>query len=383
MSAHAQKPTAVDLFCGCGGLTLALTQADYDVLLGTDNDVHALYTYGNNFPGIAPVSLDLSASEAISRIREAIGGREVDLIAAGPPCQGFSLTGPRRFDDERNALYLSVIRAVEALHPSSFIIENVPGLASLYNGQIRDEIVRRFTSLNYSVSCDILGAADFGVPQMRRRFFFVGLKAGLGHFTFPGPTHSPADYTTCSDAISDLPSRESELGSEVDIYDREPITSYQRTMRGNCSVLHNHVATNHTEMVKSVISLVPEGGNHKDLPLGVGASRRFHVAWTRYHSAKPSATIDTGHRNHFHYKYNRIPTVRENARLQSFPDSFVFYGNRTQQNRHVGNAVPPLLGYHLAKAVLQYVAPDQDYGGENMLELPAMQNRQLSFRFGR
>ena len=104
-----------------------------------------------------------------------------------------------------------------------------------------------------------------------------------------------------------------------------------------------------------MIALVPDGGNYKDLPEGVGTSRNFHVAWTRYNSKKPSNTIDTGHRNHFHYKWNRVPTVRENARLQSFPDDFIFYGTRTQQNRQVGNAVPPLLGYALAKQILKYL----------------------------
>ena len=126
-------------------------------------------------------------------------------------------------------------------------------------------------------------------------------------------------------------------------------------MRGTNNILYNHVATNHSDIVKNVISLVPEGGNYKDLPDGIGEHRRFNEAWTRYHSKKPSRTIDTGHRNHFHYKYNRVPTIRENARLQSFPDNFVFHGTRTQQNRQVGNAVPPLLGFHLAKKILEYI----------------------------
>jgi len=122
----------------------------------------------------------------------------------------------------------------------------------------------------------------------------------------------------------------------------------------------NHVATKHTELVKSVIRQVPEGKNHKSLPPGVGDSRKFNEAWTRYHSKKPSRTIDTGHRNHFHYKFNRIPTVRENARLQSFPDNFVFVGTRTQQNRQVGNAVPPLLGFHVAEKLSTYLNKNHD-----------------------
>ena len=126
-------------------------------------------------------------------------------------------------------------------------------------------------------------------------------------------------------------------------------------MRGNCNILSNHVATAHKDFVKKVIAQVPPGGNYKDLPEGVGTSRKFHVAWTRYHPDKPSNTIDTGHRNHFHYKLNRVPTIRESARLQSFPDSFVFKGNKTQQNRQVGNAVPPLLGKAIAKKLKEYL----------------------------
>ena len=152
-----------------------------------------------------------------------------------------------------------------------------------------------------------------------------------------------------------MPSREKELGEEIDVYTSAPTSEYQKLMRGDCSVLSNHVASKHTKMVQDTIALVPEGGNYKDLPAGWGESRKFNEAWTRYHGDKPSRTIDTGHRNHFHYEYNRVPTVRENARLQSFPDDFVFVGTRTQQNRQVGNAVPPLLGYALAKQLIEII----------------------------
>ena len=126
-----------------------------------------------------------------------------------------------------------------------------------------------------------------------------------------------------------------------------------------CNTVHNHVATAHKQFVKDTIALVPEGGNWKDLPVGVGENRKFHEAWTRYDGNKPSRTIDTGHRNHFHYQYNRVPTIRENARLQSFPDDFVFTGTKTQQNRQVGNAVPPLLGYYLGKALLNIINKEE------------------------
>jgi DNA (cytosine-5)-methyltransferase 1 len=366
----------LDLFCGCGGLSLGFIQAGYNVLLGVDFDEAALETYKYNLKNSDVLKADLSTDEAIDQIAEKIGDQTIDVIIAGPPCQGFSLTGSRDINDSRNTLYLAVVKAVKRFKPKAFLIENVPGIATLYKGRVKEQIINTFEDLDYNVSVTNkpLLAADFGVPQMRKRMFFVGFQREFGYFEFPSPTHTPENYVTCEMAISDLPSREDELGSEVDDYTMEPQSDYQKMMRRNSDKLYNHVATKHTDYVKWVISQVPEGGNHKDLPPGVGESRKFNEAWTRYHSKKPSRTIDTGHRNHFHYKYNRVPTVRENARLQSFPDDFVFLGTRTQQNRQVGNAVPPLLTFHLAKQILKHFKAVEK--GE--IKIP---EQQLSFSF--
>jgi DNA (cytosine-5)-methyltransferase 1 len=350
-----KKPTVVDLFSGCGGLSKGFIDAGYDVILGVDNDEVSLKTFALNHGNAKTLQLDLSKSESIKEIRKTIERESPDVIIGGPPCQGFSLTGTRNFDDKRNRLYLAMIEAVKEFRPKMFLVENVPGLARLYGGEVKDEIIRRFTELGYSVSMRILCAADYGVPQVRKRVVFVGTKRGMGKFAFPKPILAPAQYVTSQEAIGDLPSRNKNLGKEEDSYESAPKTAYQKKMRGTQKTLFNHVATQHSELVKSVIRQVPEGGNYKNLPSGVGKSRTFHEAWTRYHSKKPSRTIDTGHRNHFHYKYDRIPTVRENARLQSFPDNFRFLGTRTDQNRQVGNAVPPLLGYNLAKEFLKYL----------------------------
>lgn len=357
------KLTVLDLFCGCGGLSHGFIQAGYDVLLGVDHDEAALRTYKLNHPDSEIFQGDLSDKSTIHKIKSVVGDRAIDVIIGGPPCQGFSLTGPRNLLDERNKLYLSFIQTVRELKPNAFLIENVPGLATLYNGEVKDDIIETLHSCGYDVKMQIVTAADYGVPQMRRRVVFVGIKSEQGVFHFPSPTHGdketfaaqpPLDlqkYVSCGEALSDLPSLETDLGSEEVEYSHPPQTSYQKMMRQSSKTLFNHVATKHTQKVIDVISQVPEGGNHKDLPPGVGESRKFNEAWTRYHSKKPSRTIDTGHRNHFHYKYNRVPTIRENARLQSFPDDFVFTGTRTQQNRQVGNAVPPLLAYNLAKQI--------------------------------
>lgn len=341
----------IDLFCGCGGLSKGFLDAGYKVLVGVDNNQPALDTFKLNHQGGIPLNADLSKQETFDEIKRLAGENDIDVIIAGPPCQGFSLSGPRNFDDERNKLYLAVIEMVKQFKPLGFIIENVPGMATLYDGQIKDEILRRFRAMDYNIEYKILCAADYGVPQTRRRLVFMGIRKDIGIPKFPEPILKPENYITCKDAISDLPSLVDNIGAETAEYESKPLTEYQKKMRGNCKILHNHVGTKHTQLVIDTISLVPEGGNWKDLPQGWGESRKFHEAWTRYDGNKPSKTIDTGHRNHFHYKWNRVPTIREDARLQSFPDDFVFLGNKTQQNRQVGNAVPPLLGYALGNAV--------------------------------
>lgn len=372
MSANDNKKfRVIDLFCGCGGLSHGFLEAGFDVVIGVDFDEAALKTYGINHKDSMALKSDLFKDESINEIAdkyiEKIGNDDVDLIIGGPPCQGFSLTGSRDINDTRNTLYLAVVKCVKRFKPKAFLIENVPGMATLYKGVVKEQIINTFEDLGYRVTVTDkpLIAADYGVPQIRKRMFFVGIREDvvnkIGYkFEFPKPTHNAENYVTCKEALSDLQSRENELGSEEDVYENEPQSEYQAMMRKNSEKLFNHVATKHTELVKNTIALVPDGGNHKDLPEGVGESRKFNEAWTRYASNKPSRTIDTGHRNHFHYKYNRVPTIRENARLQSFPDDFVFLGNKTQQNRQVGNAVPPLLSYNIAKSLKAYLEIGED-----------------------
>lgn len=350
-----KKYTVLDLFCGCGGLSKGFEMAGYDIVLGVDLNEPALKTYKHNHPESKAFCGDLSAADTFDKIDDLLGNKKIDVIIGGPPCQGFSLTGPRQFDDERNKLYLAMIETVRRYRPKAFLIENVPGMATLYKGEVRDEIVRRFTEIGYTVSYQILCSADYGVPQIRKRLVFVGLLNGKEKFQFPEPYLTPDNYITCEQAISDLPSLEHTLGGEILEYERDPITDYQKQMRGNCNILHNHKAIDHKQFVKDTIALVPDGGNYKDLPKGVGESRIFHMAWTRYRSDKPSRTIDTGHRNNFHYKWNRCPTVRESARLQSFPDDFVFIGTKTQQDLQVGNAVPCLMAKAVGIQLLKYL----------------------------
>lgn len=354
----------IDLFAGCGGLSRGFMDAGFDVLVGVDNDKDALNTFELNHKGAKSLFADLSKQETFDEIKKLTGEKPIDVIIAGPPCQGFSLTGPRNFDDERNKLYLAVIEMVNQYRPKAFIIENVPGMATLYDGQIKNEILKRFQAMGYNTDCKILKACDYGVPQMRKRLVFMGIRNDIGEPSFPKASFGPGTdkpYRTCRDAISDLPTRNDELGQLKDQYSGPAVTEYQKLMRGSCQTLYNHVATDHKDFVKATIALVPEGGNYKDLPEGVGESRKFHMAWTRLDGNAPARTVDTGHRNLFHYELNRVPTVRESARIQSFPDDFVFTGPRTKQDRQVGNAVPPLLGQVLAKELLKIINKENSH----------------------
>lgn len=349
------KLNAIDLFCGCGGLSYGFEKAGYNILLGIDNDVKALETFELNHKGSKTICGDITKVTYIDDIKPLIGDKAIDVIIGGPPCQGMSLSGPRKFDDPRNRLYLTYIRLVKEIQPKAFVIENVPGLVGLFGGQIKDSIIQRFTEMGYNIQYEILCASDYGVPQNRKRVVFVGIKKG--YFEYPDAV---GKKISCSMALSDLPTLENELGSEDMPYLTEPQNRYQKIMRKGSDLVKNHIAAAHSDKVRKIISLVPDGGNYKDLPEEYINSRNFHVAWTRFASDKPAPTIDTGHRHHFHYKYNRVPTVRECARLQSFPDCFVFLGNKTQQFRQVGNAVPPLMAQCIAKQLKKALGDEKN-----------------------
>lgn len=338
----------LDLFCGCGGLSYGFESAGFDVLVGIDNDAKALETFELNHKGAKSICGDITQINYEEHIKPLLGDKQIDVIVGGPPCQGMSLSGPRKFEDPRNKLYLSYIRLVQEIQPKAFVIENVPGLVGLFGGQIKDSIIEKFTKMGYRIEYKIMCSADYGVPQSRRRVVFVGTKVG----SFEYPAVNPS-VVSCSMALSDLPTLEDELGEDVSAYAMSPQNPYQQLMRKRSDVVLNHVAASHSDKVRKIISLVPDGGNYKDLPEEYRGSRNFHVAWTRFASDKPAPTIDTGHRHHFHYKYNRVPTVRECARLQSFPDDFKFLGNKTQQFRQVGNAVPPLMAQAIAEQVMK------------------------------
>ena len=338
----------IDLFCGCGGLSLGFEQAGYKVLLGIDNWEDSLVTFRYNHHGSETMCADLMNLNPMS-VEERIGNKKVDVIIGGPPCQGFSVAGKRIIDDNRNKLYKSFVRMVAHFKPKAFVLENVPNILSMGEGIVKRAIVNDFEELGYKVVNKVLLASDYGVPQNRRRAIFVGLLNGE-EFVYPQPTI--VQRVTTEQALSDLPQNSLPDGAE---YPTAPLSDYQKLIRQGSKGVYNHDITIHTEQTQRIIAMVPDGGNYKNLPEELQNTRKVHIAWTRLNSKAPSITIDTGHRHHFHYKYNRIPTVRESARIQSFADTFVFLGSKTSQFKQVGNAVPPLMAKAIAEQLKKII----------------------------
>lgn len=340
------KNKIIDLFCGCGGLSKGFEMAGFESKIAIDMWADAVKTYNHN------QGREIAKCEDVHNwteefLRELTNDGDVVGVIGGPPCQGYSTVGTRDVNDPRNHLYLEYCRIVQTINPEFFVLENVKGLTTLAGGAFRDDIVKRFGELGYDVQYEIVNAANYGVPQNRYRVFFVGLKKGK--FVFPKPSDR---VVTCSEALSDLPRLSEADGFDiVHDYVSEPQNEFQSEMRKRSDNILNHQITVHSAQTVDVISKIPDGGSIKDLPREFWEIRKYNKAFERMSSTRPSNTVDTGHRNYFHFEENRIPTVRENARLQSFPDDFEILGSKTSQYKQVGNAVPPLLAYAIAKAI--------------------------------
>lgn len=357
-----KKIKIIDLFSGCGGLSFGFEMSGCDVLLGIDNWSDALDSFKKNHKNSEILCRDIFKITT-KEIKEKIKNQKIDVVVGGPPCQGFSLAGKRKNNDERNKLVMNYVKLVKKLSPTFFVMENVLGILSMKdekNNLIIENLEKVFNKMKYKIVFKTLNAHDYGVPQKRKRVFVVGNKIDVD-FKFPEPTHGKLkkDFLTVGDAISDLPFLEKEFGDEKTNYINKPKTNYQKNMRKKSNKLWNHTKSKHTEQTIKVINLVPEGGNWKDLPKKYQNVRSYSNTWRRLHRELPSVTIDTGHRHHFHYKANRVPTVRESARIQSFPDTFIFKGSRTSQFKQVGNAVPPLLAKVIAEKINFYIKENE------------------------
>ena len=352
MATNREKLTVIDIFCGAGGFSEGFRQAGFKILAGVDSDVQAISTYSFNFKQSEAICWDLFKPLSECAQAKPILNGTVDVIVGGPPCQGFSIAGKRDHEDPRNRLFEAYFDIIKKANPRAVVVENVPTMMTMNNGAFIQELESRLTKLGYAVYKNVLWANEYGVPQKRKRLIIVALdpRRTSGEFQYPAAN---AGQITCKDAIGDLPLLDKEPGADEQPYKSKPFNQYQLLMREGSHALCNHWAVIHTDKTKATIAMVPDGGNYKSLPKSMWKSRKVNIAWTRMKSDSPCFTIDAGHNHHFHYKANRVPTVRECARIQSFPDRFVFKGNKTSQFRQVGNAVPPLMAKALASAIKQ------------------------------
>jgi DNA (cytosine-5)-methyltransferase 1 len=338
------KYKLLDLFCGAGGLSLGFEREGFSVVKAVDIDPWSVSTYNHNRKN--KVAEVMSVTSLTSDYLNSLG--TIDGIIGGPPCQGFSTAGQRIIDDDRNKLYREYFRILEVARPIFFILENVTGMLTISKGLVKEDILRRAKALGYNVNFKVLNTSTFGIPQTRSRVFFVGFLASVAnkYFEFPEGKYKPISIL---EALGDLPSLDN--GDDNTTYPCLPQTDYQKMIRDGMTELHNHILSKHTENTKNTIAIIPEGGSIMDLPVDQRGGRKYHALLRRMNRNKPSLCIDTGHRTYFHYQELRIPSTREVARLQSFPDSFIFTGPRNDQQKQVGNAVPPLLAEILAKTI--------------------------------
>lgn len=346
------KPTMIDLFSGVGGLSLGFEMAGFTVVLANEYDESIAKAYVQNRPHTKMIVNDITKlpiDSTFSPYRN-----KVDLIVGGPPCQGFSQKGKRKtIHDERNFLFKYYYEVVSLVKPTYFVMENVPNLLTAENGYFKKEITELFEGVGYTISSDVLNAADFGVPQNRKRAVIIG-KLGSEAIDLPVPTE---ERVTIWDAISDLAYLNSGEGEEKQSYKCEPQSQYQRKLRENSDYLYNHVATKHSDLALERLKLIPPNMGKEVLPPEHRTKSIYSGTWSRMLKDDVSVTIttrfDTPSSGRFTHPFlDRAITVREAARIQSFPDSFVFYGNKGSQMKQVGNAVPPLLAKAIADVIM-------------------------------
>ncbi len=382
--------TMIDLFAGAGGLSEGLREAGFHGLYA--NEIKRCYseTYETNHPNTIIDQRDIRKVDA-KAIRKRLGIKrgELDLIAGGPPCQGFSINAPiRSTDDERNHLFKEFLRFVDEFFPRAVLIENVPGLVSFEGGMTLQAILTTLENHGYQSDVKILYAPHYGVPQTRWRTIIIGLREGQApDLAFPEPIHQAPirvnftsrfegrniialpgkvelpTFISVKDAINDLPVLENgQSGDEIKKYRTKPVNDFQRAMRAGSSGVINHEAARLSKINLERLAYIPPGGNWTNipenlLPKGMQRARRSDHT-KRYGRVEPNglaSTILTKCDPHwgayFHYDQDRAFTVREAARIQTFPDTFHFIGSRVEQYEQVGNAVPPLLAAAIGRSL--------------------------------
>ena len=351
-----KKLNMIDLFCGAGGFAVGCSWTGFQSVLGIDHFEPAMETWSKNHPNSIGCLGDIKKIDPkyVKQLLKAKGINHIDLITGGVPCQGFSIANRKHNDnDERNFLFLEYMRFVEEFKPNYIILENVSGMRSTAGGKFENNIKKHMNNLGYVTTVKLVNAADYGVPQLRQRLLFVGVRKNLKNtkpYKFPEGSFIN-NHRTVSDAISDLPSLEN--NQQIDYYNNPPQNDYQKLMRGNgviniikhSDLLRNHVSPNHPiETIEKIANTKP------GKPMYPKFKQRIRLSLDA-----PSPTqLAGGIRPQFQFGHptqNRGLSIRERARLQSFPDDYTFYGGIVQERVQTGNAVPPLLIYNIVKPI--------------------------------
>lgn len=345
----------LDLFSGAGGFSCGLDMVDgFRTEVAIDFDSKAIETFKRNFPNTECICGDICNEDIKEKIITSSKDRGVNFVIGGPPCQGFSLKGKNLgIKDPRNFLFMEYVNIVKRLEPEIFIIENVKNLINSEKGFFINQIYEEFEKLGYKLNHGILNAYNFGVPQNRERAIIIGT---LLDKDISLPNEYALKKTTVRDAISDLCYLESGEGENLSEYRYEAKSEYQKLLRNNSRKLNNHKATNHSKIALDKLKLIPPEGDKSSMPKELHGKQQFQTTWSRLVWDKPSPTIDTrfdtpSNGRNSHPYLNRSITPREAARIQSFPDTFIFYGNKCSICKQIGNAVPPLL----AKAIGEHI----------------------------
>lgn len=358
-----RKYKVLDLFCGCGGISEGYALAGFDIVGGIDFNEYATITFKHNFKKAKVHNIDITVFPD-NQIDCEYG--DVDVIVGGPPCQGFSSANrwQKEMDDPRNKLFFEYIRFVQRIHPKIIMIENVRGLLTRDNGYAIKRIKEILGAEEYNISYDILDASEYGVPQNRKRAIIIGIRKDFKNIYFDFSLIKKREKTTVEDAIGELYCFEN-APDGMKIINTPADTELRKFLRSKDNKVLDQDIVYPAQKVQERIKYVPQGGNWRDVPPELWPSNRQNRHSSAYKRLNPytqSCTIDTGnaHSNYFHPIFHRIPTIRESARLQSFPDSFEFQGPRGSKYRQIGNAVPPLLAKAISEVIMKILSNEDN-----------------------
>lgn len=346
----------IDLFAGAGGLSYGFSKLpQFKILAANEIEKDISIAYQLNHPDVEMLNCDIRklTSEVFQQV---LKGREVDVIVGGPPCQSYSTLGKRKMDDRAN-LFMQYKRVLEILQPKAFVFENVVGILSMDKGKLFAQMKSEFEDIDYTLQYKVLDAVNYGVPQHRERVILVGFK-GINNFIYPAPTHGDGlkPYVTLKDALGDLPVLKS--GEKNTRYITETTNEFLEFVRKNADdSVEEHCAPKNGEHLIRIMQTLKDGQSKNDLPEDIRPKSGYGNTYAKLWWDRPSTTIT---RNFacpsssrcIHPRDSRAMSIREGARLQSFPDDYKFYGSDGMKRLEIGNAVPPLLSVAVAKQML-------------------------------